>query len=414
MAKHKIFKRNFFNIFILGIASGLPLALILSTLSIWLKELSISKTSIGLFALSTTPYALKFLWSPLIDGINIPLLSKKLGLRKSWLLVTQILLFLAIYLLAISQPESNLKFTAIMTLAIAFFSATQDIVIDAYRIEILPSNEQGLGATILIYGYRIGMLISGAGALILSEYMLFSQIYIVMGCLFILFGFFTITLPKAQQFSASETTADSNYMIWFKHHVIAPFKDFILRKEWLFIIIFIILFKLGDAFAGIMTNPFLLELGFSKSDIAFFVKIFGLGATLTGSLLGGILCLKCNMKFNLIFAAVIQMLTNFIFCIQAFVGYNKTLLALTIGMENLAGGIGTIVFVAYISNLCNIRYTATQYALLSSLAVIPRTWFSASSGWFADQLSWINFFLLSGVLAIPAILMACLLKKTIK
>jgi PAT family beta-lactamase induction signal transducer AmpG len=269
-----------------------------------------------------------------------------------------------------------------------------------------------LGATILIYGYRIGMLISGAGALILSEYIMFSQIYLLMGCIFFFLAIFTIFLPQTN--ILRENTKKTNYFIWFRHHVIAPFSNFTSRQNWFFIIIFIILFKLGDAFAGIMTNPFLLELGFSKTNIAFVVKIFGLGATFIGSFIGGMLCLRYNMKFNLIFAAIIQMLTNFIFCIQAFVGYNKELLALTIGMENLAGGIGTIVFVAYISNLCNIRYTATQYALLSSLAVIPRTWFSASSGWFADYLSWIDFFLLSGLLALPAVLIACSLKKTVK
>ena len=404
-----IFKdRNLFNVFILGIASGLPIVLVLSTLSVWLKEIGISKTAIGLFALTTTPYTLKFLWSPFIDGIRIPLLYEKFGIRKSWLIVTQIFLFIWISLLAVSNPENSLKFTAICTLMVAFLSATQDIVIDAYRIEILEKEKQGLGSTVLVYGYRIGMLISGALALILAEYMSFVSVYLIMALCFLLFALFSSILPASKK---SDKQKFSTYSDWIKYHIIAPFKDFLKRDNWLFIILFIILFKLGDAFAGIMTNPFLLELGFTKADIALYVKTFGLFATLFGTLIGGIICAKYSMKVSLLFAGTIQMLTNLIFCLQAIIGNSKIMLSFTIGAENLAGGIGTVAFVAYISNLCNVKYTATQYALLSSLSAIARTWFSSSSGWFSDQMNWVEFFLFSTVLAVPGIIMIFLLKE---
>lgn len=403
-----IFKdRNYLNIFILGIASGLPIVLILSTLSVWLKEVGVSKTSIGLFALTTTPYTLKFLWSPLIDGVKIPFLYKKLGIRKSWLIVSQLLLSISILLLAISNPGNSLKIVAFYTILVAFCSATQDIIIDAYRIEILDKEKQGLGATLLVYGYRIGMLISGAGALILAEFTNFMLAYLVMAAFFLFFAIFSYMLPNSKIISNNNKLT---YTAWIKQHVIAPFKDFLTRRNWLYIMLFIVLFKLGDAFAGIMTNPFLLELNFNKADIAVFVKSFGLCATLLGSLIGGILCVKYSVKTNLYFAAIIQMVTNLIFCLQALIGNSKIMLSFTIGAENLAGGIGTVVFVAYISNLCNVKYTATQYALLSSLSAIARTWFSSSSGWFSDQMNWVEFFAFSTMLAIPGIIMIYFLK----
>lgn len=406
---HILKDKNCLNIFMLGIASGIPIVLILSTLSIWLKEIGTSKTIIGLFALTTMPYTLKFLWSPLIDGIKIPILYKKSGMRKSWLIITQISLFISICLLAISNPGKHLEITAICTLLVSFLSATQDIVIDAYRIEILDRTKQGLGATSLVYGYRIGMLISGAGALILAEFINFMIVYIIIALCFLLFAIFSYIIP------APYTDKPENiltYSDWIKKHVISPFQDFLARTNWLYILLFIMLFKLGDAFAGIMTNPFLLELNFSKADIAIFVKTFGLFATLSGALIGGILCAKYSIKINLLFAGIIQMLTNFIFCLQALVGNSKLMLGFTIGAENLAGGIGTVVFVAYISNLCNIKYTATQYALLSSLSAVARTWFSSSSGWFSDQMNWVEFFAFSAIIAIPGILMIYFLKDT--
>ena len=407
----KLFKnKNFIHIFILGIASGIPIVLILSTLSIWLVGLGISKTAIGLFALTTTPYTIKFLWSPFIDGIKIPILHKKLGIRTSWLIIIQILLFVAITILAFSNPQKYLYVTAIATLIIAFLSASQDIVIDAYRIELLAKKDQGMGATMLVYGYRLGMWFAGAGALILSFYLYFPIVYYIFASLYLFFALYSYKLPVIKS-AIKKLNINNTQESWIKKHVFAPFIDFTSRVNWLSILGFIILFKLGDAFAGVMTMPFLLELGFSKLDLAFYVKTFGFFATLFGALLGGFICAKYQMKNSLLFAAIIQMLTNLIFCMQALIGDNNFMLAVTIGAENIAGGIGTIVFVAYLSNLCNVKYTATQYALLSSLAAISRTWFSASSGWFADYLSWIEFFLLSTIIAIPGIIMIFFLSK---
>lgn len=400
---------NFSNIFILGVASGLPLALVFSTLSIWLKELGISKTAIGLFAFTSTPYTLKFLWSPLIDGLKIPYLTNKLGKRRSWLFVTQLFLFLSLFLLSISSPDRALLFTALMTLTVSFCSATQDIVIDAYRIEVLKEDEQGLGATLIVYGYRVGMLISSAGALVLAEYLGFVVSYQVMAALFLIFAFFTLFISRPDD----EKDLDyKNYNIWLKQYVFDPFKDFIKRKDYLWIIAFIIFYKFGDAFAGVMTGPFLIELGFAKTEIAFFVKTIGLFATLAGSLCGALLCKYCSFRKSLLIAGILQLLTNLVFCLQAYVGKSNILLGFTIASENLAGGIGTIVFVAYISSLCNINFTATQYALLSSLSAVARTWLSTSSGFIADQVNWIEFFAFSALLAVPGLVFIFFIKES--
>jgi PAT family beta-lactamase induction signal transducer AmpG len=398
-----LINRNLLHIFILGIASAIPLILTLSTLSIWLMELSISKATIGLFALTSLPYSIKFLWSPLIDGIKIPYFYKKLGVRKSWLIILQLALSLSITMLALSNPSKYLYITALATLVVAFLSASQDIVIDAYRIDLLSKEEQGIGATMLVYGYRIGMLVAGAGALILSNYFDFMQIYLAFALLYLLFASYSLSLPKT--FDSKDLAIKHNFANWVQIYVFDPLVNFMHKPNYLIILIFIILFKLGDAFAGIMTNPFLLELGFSKLDLAFYVKTVGFFATIFGSLIGGIICLKYQMKHNLLFAAIIQMLTNLIFCLQAIIGDNNLMLAFTIGAENLAGGVGTIVFVAYLSNLCNIKYSATQYALLSSLAAVSRSWLSASSGWFAEYFSWVDFFIFSTLISLPAIIM---------
>jgi MFS transporter, PAT family, beta-lactamase induction signal transducer AmpG len=397
-------------ILFLGFASGLPLVLLLSTLSIWLMEVGVNKTNIGLFALSTTPYTIKFLWAPIIDSIKLPILDQILGRRRSWIIFSQILLIFSIVLLASSDPGVNIKFTVICTIIVAFASATQDIVIDAYRIESVSSEKQAAAAAMSVCGYRLGMLFSGAGALIIANYYSWQNVYVIMALAIIPVSIITLFAPDPKNTKAQ--IKDKDYLSWCKNHLIAPFKNFISNDKWLIILVFIMIYKLGDAFAGIMTNPFLIELGFTKSEIAIIVKSFGLAATLFGAFFGGLLASKYSIIKSLLIAGVLQLLTNFIFCIQALIGHNNLFLAVTIGAENFAGGMGTIIFIAYISRLCHINYTATQYALLSSFAAFSRTWFSASSGWFADKLDWVNFFIFSAILAIPGILMLIILSKS--
>ncbi len=402
-------KKIFLEVFMLGIAGGMPIVLLASTLSIWLTELGVSKTSIGLFSLTMTPYVLKFLWSPLVDGYRLPFFKKTIGKRRSWLIFSQILLFATLSLLAFSQPEHNLFLTALATILVAFASATQDIVIDAQRVENLATDEQAMGATLYVYGYRIGMLFSGAGVLLLAEYWGFPLIYFLVALLYLAAAFLLGSFITDKQSFAKEKI---HYLAWFRNYVISPFKDFLARDQALLIICFIVIFKLADAFAGLMTNPFLLELGFSKVDIAYYVKTVGMVATILGSFLGGLLSLKFSLKNSLYVAAILQILTNLIFCIQALLGKNALFLSFTIFAENLAGGIGTIVLVAYLGSLCNVKFTATQYALLTSLAAVGRTWISAGSGYLADQVNWVEFFLASGIIGLPALLLLKYLPST--
>jgi PAT family beta-lactamase induction signal transducer AmpG len=397
----KINYLNLTRVFILGIVSGLPLVLVLSSFSVWLVELDVSKTTIGLFALATVPYSIKFLWSPFIDGLELPFLSKLLGHRKSWLLITQIGLIASIIFLALIDHQNHLFLSACTILVITFFSATQDIVIDAYRIELASESEQGLFATFVIYGYRIGMLISGAGALFLASFISWKMVYIIMA---MIIGFISISILS---FPDTKHKIDNNKISlieWSRKYLISPFVNFAKNENFILILVFIILYKFGDAFAGIMTNPFLLEIGFNKIDIASIVKTVGLGFTLIGLSIGGVIVARYNLKQSLIFCGILQAISNLVFCIQTYFPGDKTFLMVTIGFENLSGAMGTVAFVAFISRLCNLNYTATQYALLSSLASFGRTLFSSSAGMVADNYNWFMFFAISSVIAIPGIM----------
>ncbi|MBL6785792.1 MAG: MFS transporter [Rickettsiales bacterium] len=392
---------NLFRVFILGIASGLPIVLVLSTFSVWLFELDVSKTTIGLFALATVPYSIKFLWSPFVDGISLPILNKLLGHRKSWLIISQIGLITAIILLAIIDHQNHLFFSAIVILVITFFSATQDIIIDAYRIELARDEEQGIFATFVIYGYRIGMLISGAGALFLASYLNWSTVYFIMALIISVISIIALTFPDTGHKIKNH---DHDIHKWCNNYLISPFTNFAKNENFILILLFIVLYKFGDAFAGVMTNPFLLENGFNKIDIASIVKTIGLVFTLVGLSVGGVIVAKFNLKNILIFCGIIQALSNLVFCLQVYFPGNVNYLMITIGFENLAGAMGTVAFVAFISKLCNINYTATQYALLSSLAAVGRTVFSSGAGIVADSYNWILFFIISSIVAIPGII----------
>lgn len=403
-------------VFFLGISSGLPLALVLSTLSIWLAEEGVSKTAIGLFAAITTPYAIKFMWSPLVDQMPIPFLTRFLGRRRGWMVFTQACLAASLIALGLTNPSENAWLTALCALIVSVSSATQDIVIDAYRVEILEEKQQGAGAAMIVFGYRIGMLISSAGALFIAEYMGWFMAYAVMAS-FIAIGFVTVMItgePEYQNNEKQDDKAESSIQRakdWLVRAVVNPFSDFMGRSGWITILLFIVLYKLGDAFAGVMTNPFLVEIGFSKVEIASVVKTFGFVAVMAGAFIGGVLVNKWGIIKSLWVCGILQMLSNLMFLLQAKVGYNIEVLAAVIAVENLSGGMGTTAFVAYISSLCNKRYTATQYALFSSLASVGRTWLSASSGWFVDSIGWINFFILSTVIAVPGLLMLILLRR---
>lgn len=388
----------------LGFASGLPLALTASTLTAWLTESGIDMKAIGLFALAGTPYAFKFAWSPLVDSLHIPYLTRRFGRRRGWLILSQCLLVCGILLMSLLHPSEQTLMVAACAFAIACFSATQDIVIDAYRIEILKPEEYGAGSTAAVLGWRLGALASGGGALALAEFYGWPAAYICMA-LIAPVGILTVMLTGEPASYSPGHEAQKNFSTWFKSSVISPFADFIQHKGWLAILLFVVLYKLGDSFAGMMTNPFLLKLGFTKLDIAAIVKTYGLFATIIGSIIGGAMIPKFGLFKSLLICGILQMLSNLAFVAQARAGVDPLLLTGVISIENLSSGMGTAVFVAYISSLCKVEFTATQYALLSSLAASGRAWIVSNSGFAVEDFGWEGFFILSTIIAIPGILL---------
>lgn len=414
----------------LGFSSGLPLALTAGTLSIRLTEVGIDLTTIGLFVAVGSPYSLKFLWAPIVDRAPLPGLTRMFGRRRGWLLAAQLALMASLVALGVTDPVTEVVMTASLALTVAFFSATQDIVIDAYRIERLPERELGAGAAMYVFGYRVGMLASGAGALFLATWLPWSTVYLIMAGL-ILIGVVTVLVsPEPESSGSAEEGAHADGRIvaalgWLKTAVVMPFAEFMGRRGWIVILAFVTLYKFGDTLAGTMTNPFLIKIGFTKAEIAEVAKVYGFAATLIGLAVGGALINGIGLIRALWVCGVLQLLSNLMFAVQAAAGSDLGLLAATIGFENLAGGMGTAAFVAYLSSLCNVAFTATQYALLSSLMAVARTWLSAPAGWLVEHVdwaalaeyipgvglapdtelavNWIGFFLLTTLAAIPGL-----------
>lgn len=400
-------------IFILGMASGLPLPLTFSTLSLWLAESDVSRTSIGLFAAIGTPYTLKFLWAPLVDRLPIPWLTHSVGRRRSWLFLTQAGLLGSLIALGMSDPAENLWLVAFWALVVAVFSATQDIVIDAYRVELLNEQQQGAGASSAVFGYMTSMrLIGGTLALILADHMSWGAVYALMGVLVLMGSGAALWIGEPE--AAVKEEREHSPTGWLRHALIDPFRQFTEHTGWWVILLFVLLYKFGDAFAGVMTNPFLYDIGFSKSEIGVFVKTYGLFPLLVGSAVGGMMVYRLGAVASLWICGILQMLSNLMFIVQAHVGADSAVLALTIGIENLSAGMGTAAFVAFISMLCHREYTATQYALLSALAAVARTWLSASAGVVADSAGWTGFFLISTLAALPGLLSLLWVGKYVK
>ncbi len=392
-------------IFLMGFSSGLPMALSTSTLSFWLAESGVALSAIGLFALVGVPYNFKFVWAPFIDRLALPALTARLGRRRSWMVVIQAALLLAICALGFSHPERTPLLTAACAMAVAFLSASQDIVIDAYRIERLEHHEQGAGAAMTQAGYRLGLIASGAGALFLADQVAWPIVYTVMASL-ICVGMIT-ALCASEPDAAALAGESADAGAGFRAMVILPFMEFFQRNKpavALLILAFILLFKLGDAYAGVMAYPFYYQMGFSKTDVAAASKIFGVAATLTGVFLGGVVVKKIGIMRSLLIFGVLQMLSNLMYAGLAAVGHNLKFLYLMIGVENFAGGTGSSAFVAYLSVLCNVAYTGTQFALFTSFMSFGRTVLSASSGWVVERTGWKLFFIFSTFTALPGLL----------
>jgi PAT family beta-lactamase induction signal transducer AmpG len=399
-------------ILFMGFSSGLPLALTFGTLSYWLAEIGVSLTAIGLFGLVRTSYSLKFLWAPLIDRLPIPFLTARLGRRRSWALVIQFLLVLAILALGMTDPRVDPAATALAAVVVAFLSASQDIVIDAYRIELLRSEEQGAGAAATQWGYRFGLLASGAGALYAANYGGWAFAYGLMASL-MLVGMVTVCLtPEPGGIRPPEPlpgpTAMARVQAWLSRAVVSPFYEMYERTggaQLAAIALFIVLFKFGDALAASMSNPLYVALEFTKVEVATISKVYGVIATLVGVALGGLMVARIGVFRALLVGGGLQALSNLMYAAQFWVGHDVAVLTVTISGENLTGGMASAAFVAYLSALCSREFTATQYALLSSLATVGLNVLAASGGALAEGLGWVPFFVLCTLFCAPALLL---------
>jgi len=402
--------RRILFVLIMGVASGLPLLLTLSTLSYWLSKVGVDKTTIGLFALVGIPYSFKFVWAPIIDQVRLPVLAKLLGRRRSWLLLIQAFLAGAIVLMGMTDPTVAPLTVAAAAVAVAFFSASQDIVIDAYRIDILREEEQGAGAAVTQAGYRVGLLVAGAGAIALSDFVGWPVIFGMLAAVIVASMVVTLLAPEPPEPASNARITERRYDIdafvdWTKTAVVDPFLDFMKHRGWLIILTFVLLYKFGDAIGGVMANPFYNEIGFTGVEIASISKVFGVIATVVGTFAGGLLVARLGLFKALVVGGILQAVTNLLFALLAVTGKDLTMLTVAIGADNFTGGLGSAAFVAYLSSLCNRAFTATQYALLTSLMAAGRTILSSGGGWLADHTDWASFFVLTTLLAIPGLLL---------
>jgi MFS transporter, PAT family, beta-lactamase induction signal transducer AmpG len=415
-------QRRVLIVLLLGFSSGLPLALSGSTLLVWMREAGVDLGTIGLFALVGTPYTLKFIWAPLVDALHLPFFTRRFGRRRGWLLFSQLLLIVAIALLALADPARSPLFVAIAALLVAATSSTQDIVVDAFRVESLPESEQAAGMASYVAAYRIGMLVSTAGALfIVSGYessgfarnAAWMWGYMVMAAL-VLIGTFTAlaATEPPQSAQAEAATAAETAFSRVLRAAVGAFSEFLGRKDAFAALAFVVLFKFTDAFSGTMTAPFVIDLGFSRNDYAAIVKGVGLAATLIGGFAGGFVARRYSLAASLWIGGVLQALANLSFSWLALAGVNEWALAVAITAENFTSAIGTVIFVAYLSALCqNPLHTATQYALLTALAAVGRTYLSSGAGYVAKAAGWPLFFVICVLVAVPSLMLLSWLQR---
>jgi PAT family beta-lactamase induction signal transducer AmpG len=401
----------------LGFSSGLPLALSGSTLQIWMTQSGVDIKTIGLLAAIGTPYTIKFLWAPLIDALDVPGLGRLLGRRRGWLLLSQFLLAVAIGLLAFCNPGVSPGVAALAALLVATASATQDIVVDAFRVESLPESEQAAGMASYVAAYRIGMLVSTAGALFLVTWFEKSGFaknaawtagYLVMaGCVAI--GVTTTLLATEPATSAAASAehaahAGENPAVRIVRAALAAFRDFLTRDAAIVALVFVVLFKFTDALSGTMTAPFVIKIGFTRDEYAAIVKGVGLAATLAGGFAGGFVARAFPLTTSLWIGGIVQAIANLGFSWLATVGADISALTVAITLENFTSAIGTVIFVAYLSALCNNPlHTATQYALLTALAAVGRTYLSLGAGYLAEATGWPWFFAICALAAVPSL-----------
>ncbi|WP_444891019.1 AmpG family muropeptide MFS transporter [Microbulbifer sp. DLAB2-AA] len=416
-------KPRVLTMFFLGFSAGLPLLLVFSTLTAWLRDFGVSRTAIGFFAWVGITFSIKVLWAPIIDQLRLPFFTDKLGKRRGWMLVSQVGIAIGLVGMASVNPQQSLMEVALLALWVAFCSASQDVAIDAYRIEAMDEDYQGAMAANYVFGYRVAMLIAGAGALFIADAFSWSGAYLVMASLMGV-GVITCLVVSEPDHSKVNKEADklqseweerllgkgehSRLKQWFIRAVVCPFVEFFQRngRFALVLLVFIGIFRLSDIAMGIMANPFYLDLGFTKTEIAEISKLFGFFCTIIGSFLGGVLVVRYGVLRPLILGAVMVACTNLLFAQLALIGPDKAWLALVISADNISGGMANAVLVAYLSSLANKAYTATQYALFSSLMTLPGKFISGFSGIVVDAQGYALFFIYAALMGLPAIFLS--------
>jgi PAT family beta-lactamase induction signal transducer AmpG len=378
---------------LMGFACGLPLLLTISVLQAWMKEEGVDLTVIGMMALVGLPYTVKFLWAPFLDRFTLPFL----GRRRGWLLIFQVALIFSISGLGLTDPANNPWMVAFAAFLVTFFSASQDIVVDAYRREDFPDEELGLASSLYINGYRVGMLLASGGGLILADHMPFSFVYLIMAAC-MLPALFTTLLAHEPKITHGTPRN-------MREAVFDPMVEYFSRQGAIWILAFIIFYKIGDTMAGAMTTPFYLDIGFSKTEIGTVVKLFGFWATIAGALIGGVLMIRLGINHSLWVFGFLQAISTACFAILARIGYSVAVLSGVIAFENLSSGMGTAAYAAFMASITNKKFTATQYALLTSLMGIPRVVASAPTGFLAKNLGWESFFIACTVIAVPGMLL---------
>ena len=388
---------------LLGFSSGLPLPLTSGTLQAWLTVAGVDIRTIGIFSLVGIPYTLKFIWSPFMDRFVPPWL----GRRRGWAISTQIVLLLGIAWMAFCSPQYAPVALAFLALAVAFISASQDIVVDAYRTDVLSEQERGTGSATFIVGYRVAMLTAGAIALIMSDRIGWQNTYLIMAGLLVVGMAGTLIGPEPDGKIVPPRS--------FTEAVWGPLKDFFYRPMALIIVLFIILYKLGDAYAGSMTTTFLLRgVGFSPTEVGTINKFLGFAATIVGAMYGGGMITRLGLFRSLMIFGVLQMISNLSFMAMVWTGKSYAMFIFAVAFENFAGGMGMAAFMAFVMGICNKRYSATQFALLSSLSALGRVFISPTSGFVINWLGWAPFFFITTVTALPGLLMLWWLKGEIE
>lgn len=396
----------------LGFSAGLPLLLVFSTLTAWLSDEGLSKTTIGFFAWVGITYSIKVFWAPVVDHVRLPVLFR-LGQRRSWILLAQIGIATGLLIMSQMEPANQLASVALVAVFVAFSSATQDIAIDAYRIEAVDTEKQGAMSASYILGYRLAMLMAGAGAFYIADFQSWNVSYLVMGLLLSVCMITTLLIDEPLVRQPNEF---KNARQWLYHSVVEPFMEFFRRYGRLALVTLCLVgfYRLSDITMGIMANPFYLDMGYSKSDIASIGKVFGFFMTIAGAGLGGVLVVRYGVYKPLLLGAVLVAVTNLLFVMLSQVQPSLNWLAIVISADNLSGGLAGAAFIAYLSGMVSAKHTATQYALFSSLMTLPAKFLSGFSGVVVDAQGYAVFFGVAAILGIPAILLVLFLRRSIE